>query len=53
MSENKNKKIIKISSDFFSDKTKTQKFKKPKINTSLLINPNILKKNLLNNNVNK
>jgi hypothetical protein len=48
MSENKNKKIIKISSDFFSDKTKTQKFKKPKINTSLLINPNILKKNLLN-----
>ena len=48
MSENKNKKIIKISSDFFSEKTKTQKFKKTKINTSLLINPNILKKNLLN-----
>jgi hypothetical protein len=41
------KKIIKINSNFFSNKNKTQKTKKEKI-TMPLINPSILKKNLIN-----
>jgi hypothetical protein len=41
------KKIIKINSSFFSNKNRTQKVKKEKINIPL-INPNILKKNLIN-----
>ena len=41
------KKIIKINSSFFSNKNRTQKIKKEKINIPL-INPNILKKNLIN-----
>ena len=41
------KKIIKINSSFFSNKNRTQKVKKEKINMPL-INPNILKKNLIN-----
>ena len=41
------KKIIKINANFFSNKNKTQKVKKEKI-TMPLINPSILKKNLIN-----